>query len=674
MPTCLRSAGIVEEYRTDTTNILRDFYLPALDCAVSYDRAVGYFTSEGLALAGQGLVAFRSHQGRMRLVASPVLTEEDLQAIRQGLEARTRVVEKRLLEALATGALASDNAVQLAWLVADGRLDIRIAIPRQGNGIFHEKCGIFRDTDGCQVAFAGSANETVGGLISNFEAIDVFFSWDSTATRVNRKVANFDRLWDDRTATLDVVDLPEAVTRGIVEVAQRSSRPVPPKPPLRRRGFAPPANLALRSYQEEAVQAWEAADRQGILSMATGTGKTKTALSAAARLAAEAQSDLALIIVVPFIHLVDQWAQECEDWGLRPTRCYESSESWKATAWEAVDGRRAGARGPVCLITTIATSTGRAFLEVAGHLGGASTLLIADEVHHLGTERNSSILLESFPFRLGLSATPERWADEEGTRRLDEYFGGVVFEFGIGPAIGAGCLCEYVYEPLLVDLDLAELQKYREVIDDLERVREADEPGRAERLQELLRKRSLVLNTASGKLERVRQDIAARPPDRSLFYCASRLQLGATSDVLRESGWLPRAFTAEEGRGERERLLAAFADGTVPAIVAMNALDEGVDVPSTREAHILASSGNPRQFVQRRGRVLRPHPGKSRARIVDYVVVPEGEGDFERELTRREMKRVLEFAQTASNADQARDAIWHLLDRFDLIHLVGGTS
>jgi len=669
VPSCFRELPIQEEYRTGAGDLVGDFYVPLLSIAETYDRAVGYFTSDGLALAAQGLDAFRVREGHLRLVASPQLTEEDLAAITQGLEARESVVERRLLQALREGTVRS-GPLELAWLVAQRRLDVRIAMPTTGSGIYHEKAGVLTDGDGCQVAFSGSSNETVGGLVGNFESVDVFLSWDHNASRVTRKAENFQRLWTDRTPGLAVMDLPTAVVQELIRIDQRTPRPPKARAAPKRRGMMPPPAFEPRSYQQDAVEAWERNGHQGILSMATGTGKTKTALTAAQRLTDSLGRPLILVIVAPYIHLVDQWAEECGQWGLRPVRCYESSSQWRARAWEALDSYRAGANSTLCFVTTATTATLRPFQELSGRIDRDSALLIADEVHHLGTDKGSTLLSDRFAYRLGLSATPSRWKDEAGTERLLDYFGGIVFEFTIGDAIANGDLCPYVYNPILVELAYDELELYRQVMEEMEDVRSRADP-KPEALTALLARRSAVLNEASGKLDRVRGEVAARPPAHSLFYCASRLQLGAVSDILRDAGILPRPFTAEEDRRERSRLLADFASGGLVALVAMNALDEGVDVPSTREAHILASSGNPRQFVQRRGRVLRKHPGKTHARIVDYVVVPEGTTEYERDLVAREMRRVLDFTETAMNADQARQSVFGILDRYDLLHIVG---
>ncbi len=175
-----------------------------------------------------------------------------------------------------------------------------------------------------------SANETVGGLVSNFEAIDVFFSWDGTRGRVARKAANFERLWTNDTPELDVMPLPAAVERELIMLAEQSPRgiaPMRPRDPLpaaRPGRFAAPANVEPRPYQSAAIEAWFAAGARGMLSMATGTGKTKTALFAATELFGQQGKPPCLVIVTPYIHLVDQWAREIEAWGLRPTRCYEA--------------------------------------------------------------------------------------------------------------------------------------------------------------------------------------------------------------------------------------------------------------------------------------------------------------------------------------------------------------
>jgi superfamily II DNA or RNA helicase len=670
---CLQHLDLREQYRSDDSDLVRDFYVPCLTLARTYDRAVGYFTSEGLALAAEGLDAFVAAGGQMRLVASPVFSAEDAEAMRMGLAAKASIVERRLLEALQSNSDSATSTVRLAWLLADGRLEIRVAVPTDGPGIYHEKVGVFRDVDGCLVSFSGSANETVGGLVSNFESNDVFCSWDWSGTRARRKLDNFERLWRNETPRLQVIDLPAAVRSQLVQIAVSHPRPKRSRPRQQRGEFSPPPGLQLRPYQLEGIEAWFAAHNRGVISMATGTGKTKTGLAAAHRLAHGRPGGMLIVIVTPYVNLVDQWAEECDAWQLRPIKCYESTGRWRAEVWREIDAYRAGTPRTICLVTTYATAALPEFQQVIAACRLSGALVIADEVHHLESELPHPILKCDFGHRLGLSATPARWeGDMPITQRLESYFGSVVYEFSIRDAIRGQYLCPYIYEPILVQLDPEELRGYTEVVRAIDSVL-ARTPLQLDELSRLLRRRSLLLNTASGKFQALRETLRASPPDRTLFYCASRAQMDPVTELVRESGLNPRPFTAEESSAERKEILDGLARGTIPALVAMRALDEGVDVPSIREAHILASSGNPREFVQRRGRVLRPHPGKTHARIVDYIVMPDVGNANEQNLARRELRRVLDFAATASNGARARTMILPLLERYGLLHLVGET-
>jgi superfamily II DNA or RNA helicase len=670
---CFRELRLKEEYRSNVDDLVADFYIPCLRAARSYDRAVGYFTSAGLALGARGFEAFLDNGATVRLVASPQLTEEDLSAIERGLRARDEVVERRLLDALAATSSPSDNVLYLAWLVARGRLDIRLAIPTRRPGIYHEKVGVLSDADGCRVAFAGSANETAGGLVNNFESIDVFFSWDESRGRVTRKATNFEALWAGHTAELEIMTVPDAVHRHLVQLAAAHGAQITaPTTPRPRAGVEPPEGVSLRDYQEQAKAAWLRADGRGILSMATGSGKTKTALAAVAVLLRNQPRPPAIVVVVPYIHLVDQWADECIEWGLKPIRCYESAGRWLPILTEAIDTAAVVDSRPICVVTTLATAGGGKFKRCLRAILEHPTILVADEVHHLGANGAADLLDPRYRWRLGLSATPKRWNDELGTEIVDSYFGGIVFEFSLAEAIAAGRLSPYRYEPVLVDLDREELTEYRRLMDDIEDLALDPETKRSPEMRHLLNQRSVILNGAAGKAATVATLVMGRRLSHTLFYCSSRLQMGAVSDVLRDLGIVPRPFTAEEDRATRAEVLGSFEAGRVPAIVAMRALDEGVDIPDTREAHLLASSGNPREFVQRRGRILRLAVGKTSATLYDYVVVPHGQGHYERDIARREMERVLEFAQSSLNPDVARQRVWPILDAFDLIHLVGG--
>jgi superfamily II DNA or RNA helicase len=409
-----------------------------------------------------------------------------------------------------------------------------------------------------------------------------------------------------------------------------------------------------------------------MMAMATGTGKTVTSIRGVADLRASLEAPLAIVVLAPYIHLVDQWAAELQRWSVKPIRCYGSSASWTGLVQERIDLFHAGAIDVLCLVGTHSSAALQPMQEAFSRLPSAQSVLIADEAHHLGSDLGLDALPQHFRYRLGLSATPERWEDPTGTQRLLDYFGGVIFEFGIMAAIEAGCLCPYDYFPEIVDLNPDELDEYHRVTSLLvTELAKRPERRAQKRLQQLMLERSAVLDSAAGKLERLREAVDADRPDRSLVYCANRKQLSAVMDLLWDRAIASRQFTGEEDSETRRTTLQQFENTVVPALVAMKCLDEGVDVPVAREAYLLASSGNPKQFVQRRGRLLRNAPGKSHAVIHDYVVVPDARNEAELEILRREMRRVVEFANAASNRSQALDVIWPALSRNGLLHEVG---
>lgn len=689
----LRELDLQVSYRSDIGNIVDLFFIPCLERAVSYRRAVGFFTSSGLAMAAKGLAAFIGGPGKMCLIASPLLDENDCKAIAHGYEARHDIIARSLLRCLDgdIDSLVRDRLASLAWLVAHERLEVKIALKKTvpGSpfpvGIYHEKLGIFEDADGNKVAFSGSSNETSGGLIDNFEAVDVFWTWDDPQGRVALKEHNFEDLWNNRTAKLDVMPFPEAAYARLLQFKPRQPpnrdpesetggvRTTPTRKPLS--GFAIPEDVKLRQYQRTAIEAWFKNSCHGVFEMATGTGKTVTALAAAAELF-QRERVLGIVILAPFIHLVDQWEEVAAAFGLTPLKCYEDSASWAETFSDQITDLNIRARPVFCVIATHHTASRRPFVEAVKQVK-SPLLLIADEVHHLGALSLSQGLPESAKFRLGLSATPDRWCDPEGSQILTNYFSKTVFSFPLQQAIAEGYLCHYEYHPYLVTLEEDEVQNYETLTLQIAKLwgrSVADERAQT-KLGYLLRERSDVLNCARKKIDALRQLV--RDPEHlrhALFYCAP----GQIDDVVHllasDLKMRVRRFTAEETRQERQALLEEFDCGDMQALVAMKCLDEGVDVPATTTAYILASSSNPREFIQRRGRILRTYPNKRRAVIYDLIAAPPQPkpgtvvSESERSILRRELARFKEFASAADNEYDATAIIldiaacFHILD------------
>ena len=334
----------------------------------------------------------------------------------------------------------------LTWLIAHGHLDIKIACPSNTSAfnlqaIYHEKIGVFLDDSKNAVAFGGSQNETVGGLLSNFESVDVHLSWDDTQQRVQQKIDNFNRLWNNTTDKLEVVDFPTAVANNLLNY-QTIYETIPDLLPIDRSEIIEPtvaylpSGLVLRDYQTEAINAWFENGCRGLWEMATGTGKTITALSAIAKLAEEKERLFALI-VCPYQHLVDQWHEEVVRFGFEPILAYKSSATWVNRLNTALVRYNYGVRDVVCTITTRTTFTTETMQKLLSKLKRGA-VLVADEVHHLGAERSRKRLTGIFNYRLGLSATPNRWFDPSGTTALKAYFGDTVYEFSLGKAIKHG--------------------------------------------------------------------------------------------------------------------------------------------------------------------------------------------------------------------------------------------
>lgn len=708
----LRDLDIQGHYRSNRHRLLHDFYEPCLAQAYQYDRAVGYFTSATLAAAARGLVPFIERDGIMRLVASPQLTDEDITAIQSGYEARDDVVQRALLRELAPTEVPEvirRRLEILAWLIAEERLDIKIAIltgAERDAGIYHEKVGIFRDERDDTVVFTGSANESVGGLVRNFEALEVFRSWlPEDKERAERWLTDFDELWRNRTSGLLVYEFPAAVREQLLaryKVSQRPrSDPEEPADPdaVAAAARAPfglpriPPHVELRDYQRKAVREWFAANGRGLWVMATGSGKTFTALAATAQVCRRLSGrdrTLAVVVVCPFQHLVDQWAEAAAVFGIQAICCAGSRSTWMPTLGAALNAVAAGEVPFALAIATNDTFAGDAFqahlLPFRGDL-----LFIGDEVHNLGAPTMRRALPEHAAYRLGLSATPERQFDPAGSAELQKYFGNTVFTFTLADAIRAGALVPYRYHPVLVSLNDEEQESYLKLTEKIARLAaghdDLDPESTSGPLKMALFERARLIGRASAKVPALaRLMTPLRETTHNLIYCADSPadpggepgQLDAVVALLgRDLGMRVNSYTHETTARDREDRRRRFANGDLQALVAIRCLDEGVDIPEARRGFILASTANPRQFVQRRGRLLRRSPGKTRAELYDFMVTPPDISadrrlwGTERRLVGRELIRVMELADAAENG---AEALGHLLDlrrRYQLLG-VGG--
>ncbi len=649
----------------------------------------------------------------MELVCSPRLLANDVRAYVAGLEQRPRWIRRKLQHPQAT----DWHLKLLTWATVHRRLFIKVAMvrhdPASPPGIYHEKFGLVTDSAGHRTGFSGSPNESRSAYVSNFERVQVFDErLDSESSHVRSLHEEFERLWHNETPGLEVVPLHEALAAGQVETLRNEDELGEPMQELQTaQSFAPslgetlvwPARLELRPYQEEAIGAWFRNGGRGIFAMATGSGKTITALGAATRLFERVGGPLVVVVVAPFLVLVDQWTEVMKSFGLQPIRCAEGVERWRRHAESAVYLANRERRTATSLVVTNATFRSEAFQRVLARLQ-VRTLLIADEVHNLGARALLKALPERVSLRLGLSATPERKWDDEGTRALERYFGDPVIRFGLREAMGLDppVLTPYSYHPVLVELEEDEIEEYLRLTRSLARLLGDSAPDQpADRVRWLLIKRARLIGSARGKLKALRRVMQPLKSKRlNLVYCGdgrtdpSGLEPDAKwSSLADEEDSLERQikavvrllghdlgmrvafYTAETSAEDRRKILRAFTEGTLQGLVAIRCLDEGVDIPAIRRAFLLASSTNPRQFIQRRGRVLRRFPGKDQAEIYDFFVIPPILDDAlasqaERQLVRREMERALDFLALATNATAARHRLLPILKRVDSLDLL----
>jgi superfamily II DNA or RNA helicase len=701
----LRRLMLKTQYRKDAHDLARDFYARCLPESEQFDRAVGFFSTDVFAAAPEAFRAFFKAGGRMRVVMSPLLSARDVRRLTRGYTDRPTLARTERLDLLSGSPAAVRRGLDevIPWLVAKDLLAVHVARPVGGNerDLYHEKVGLFTDADGEAVAFGGSANETYSALQRNFEVVDVYRSWNAAERgRVSRKRDDFDRLWSNNTPGLEVVPFARAAREGWLVV--RESGPLDSPSAASETGelrtadvqgldevLHLPGHVRLYPHQRRAVRAWLEARGRGVLEMATGSGKTITALAGATKLYELIGNPLVIVVLCPYLHLVQQWTEEAREFGLDPVPCARGRTRWEAELNARLYGLQAGSRSLVSAVVSNDTFRTDAFQGALSSLR-APLLLIGDEMHNLGAPGLRRSLPSDATYRLGLSATPDRLYDPLGTAALSAYFGPTLGEpYTLAHALTDGVLTPYVYVPHIVGLTEDETEAYQVLTEKIGRAfAAADADGDTGGLERLLIRRARLTATAAGKLPLLRTLMEPRRDDRHmLVYCGDGRvdeegsegeirQVEATTRVLGLGlGMRVARYTAETPPERRRALLDQFALGDVQALVAIRCLDEGVDIPATRTAFLLASATDPRQYVQRRGRVLRRAPGKAQAEVHDFLVAPplahqDPSSPYyaaTRRLFGRELARASEFADLAENGPEALGRLLPLRDRLNLL-------
>ena len=656
---CLSDLDLQFKYRSNKDKLSIDFYEKCLNVSSRYDRAVGYFTSSSLSAIGEGLERFIKNDGKIRIVANPLLEEDDYKAILRGEKAKEDIIEKVLLRQIniCKETIKNDSLSTLAYLISEGKLEIKIAFS-EDNILYHEKFGVFYDNFGNKVAFSGSANETLNGLVNNFEKVDVFFG-ENELYRINDMIDDFENLWINKTEKLTVINIPNAVLLNMISFNKKSSSKKEVQP---------------RSYQLEAIKAFKDNQWNGIFEMATGTGKTITSLLITREYKKE-KKRMFLIILVPFTHLVDQWIDNCKLLGYkRIIKCYGSKTSWMTKLESKVRDFKIGISDLEVAITTYKSASSIEFNDIISRIKN-NGFIIGDECHYFGVRSLTNNKFGDIDARLGLSATPDRWWDETGTDNLRSYFGKTVYEYGMSEAIKNGILTEYEYNPVICNLDEAEILEYEKITRRIQKLTLKENKTYEDKkaIEELNRKRSLILSKAKNKIDRLinllkKEDI--KELKHTLIYCAPG-DIDKITKIVADLGIRVYRFDSRVDSSERGKILQRFDEGDIQVLVAIKCLDEGVDIPATRKAFFLASTSNPREFVQRRGRILRKSKGKNLSVIYDFIVIPsQAEEKTYITIVKKEMPRFAEFSKYAINQHNSRMIMRKYLEVVDLEHLM----
>jgi len=716
--------NILRGYKTYKNDIINEFYIPVLRESVLYKRAVGFFSSTALIDLSKGLSELIRNGGEIKFIVSPLLQADDIEAIQKGYDERI-IIERSLFREFHEPKNNSE-AERLNWLahlISINSLEIKVAFtpPHKITGMYHEKIGIAYDSKGNKVAFTGSMNETINAFHNNYESIVVFNSLvGSDAQRASDIDCEFDSLWEGREENLRVIEFPKVLKERLISYLKEDLdlsldyeliTPRPPEiskednyinqdvvHPFEINVPAIPKDIDLHQYQKDAIQAWCEKGYRGIFDMATGTGKTFTGLGAIVRLFND-NKKLAIVIVCPYQHLVEQWVEDIKKFNLKPTVGYSASKQhdWKRRLSNDVIDFSIGVIDCFCFVTTNATYASD---FVQGELGklGADTLLMIDEAHNFGAYNLSQRLNPKFEYRLALSATLERHGDEEGTQALYNYFGEKCIEYSLERAIREDKLTPYYYYPYKVYLTAEEMDRYRELSKKISKQCQLDKVGKikiTEFGKKLLIERARLVAGASNKIALLKELMIPHKNDSHiLVYCGATRTYDPASDetgqdmeaerqIVEVSKMLGNElkmkvthFTSSESAAEREVIKKKFSSvNPYQVIVAIKCLDEGVNIPSIRTAFILASSTNPKEYVQRRGRVLRKAPGKAFAVIYDFITLPRPleNVDYTSEDTRmdlslikKEIARMDEFGYISRNPSDSDKLIKELKEAYGL--------
>lgn len=692
-----------------------EFFNNALSRSIWLDIGLGFFSSASINVLSLGFAKFITNGGRMRLYVNQYLSEEDYNAF----VARPEVVEDHVIQDFYSMFKILSKRDEhffncLSFLIQTGRIDIRIIIPKTG-GIAHQKYGVFTDENNDKVSFIGSINLTASALTSkNLESIECQKSWAGGQDIISEYEELFNSFFEGRKDQITVIPankltkeiikaFPSITEKQIVDdeaklidewkqnrcaekcqevVNDPSTQDIKPHFPFPTGAFP---------YQVQAYQNWKANGETGIFAMATGTGKTITSLNCVLE-EYRISGKYKIVILVPSNDLVSQWVEEVGKFNFRNVFLVNGQNDWRKSLTELKNEAAWGIERNYVIISTYASFVDDSFQAILKKLNCDEMVLIADEAHNVGsaTVRKAFSVLP-IRRRIALSATPNRKYDEDGTKAIEEFFHDeppYCYSFSMERAIAEGRLMHYLYYPRIAYLDKDEMQRYIYYTKKLLIYFDpkANKLPNTKEVVDLLMARKRVIHKANDKY-RVFMDIVGELVEKGKAkYCFVYTPEGIdyknddSSKIIMKMkelvyGQYPdiRTNTFLGGDVGKKDKLRAFAEGEIDMLFAMKCLDEGVDVPRAEVGVFTSSTGNPRQFIQRRGRLLRKHKDKNFAYIYDTIVIPDYTNfldkstyEMERSLVRNELMRVAYFASLSDNYYEAKEALSKVLSYYNL--------
>ncbi|MBU3129014.1 DEAD/DEAH box helicase family protein [Clostridium tagluense] len=659
-----RNLNIKRCYRSRYDELDRDFVVPLLANAKTYDRGTGYFSVSVLANLVTGLIPYIKNGGDIRIVTSVELMPEDREVLQKGLEIGREKVLKTIEYEIEKEIEDEESTLKLdviTNLIAAGRLVVHIAYMPTG-GIYHEKIGIMTDFNDDSVCFIGSANETYSAYKRNFESLMVLKSWEGDKGDIDDQKNYFEKLWNNEIDGLEVFSFTDALSKKLFtryKISVELSEAIRKLEELYFTDKVIVQKKTLYPYQEVAIKQFTGNNYSHFYEMATGTGKTFTAVKTIEKLQ-EKFNNLFVIILVHQIDLQEQWEKalmdnnyssylfggiaKSKDWEERYDECvidYFSNESMVIS---------------ICIYDTFFS---KLYKEVDSFSG--NKMLIVDEAHELSANQIRK-LPETFKFRLGLSATPERHNINE-TEEIISFFTRSridTYKYSIDEAIENGFLSKYEYYPIFVKLSSREFELYQNYTKKLIYLFNQKERDYSQ-ITEVSNNRSIIVKKANAKLEKLLELIEKKYNfNNAVLYCGQGKDYEteksiidiATKYLAVNGGYRVSQFTSKTDY--RTRVLREFENGYYDTLVAIKCFDQGVDVPKLDKIYIMASDSLSRQTIQRRGRVLRQckETGKNIAFIYDMVVLPP-EGIFDgigvNSLVSNELRRVREYMRLSEN-------------------------